>query len=732
MLLIELAVVGGGTALWRKLRQRKKAGAAPPAGKKPPASFNGKNLLRDLANAVTGKERQQLQLSLESDEQTSIARQKKEQNQRKLALSGGALGLALLGVASPLFYLLGSVAVLYLARYLFQALWQDLKRGRFISVYLVSAVLVVGSIATGQLVLAALGGILSGFMVSLIKNAEDNSEKHLIDVFARPGLVWLEKNGVETQVEFDTLQKNDVVVVHAGEIIPVDGVIKSGSASIDQRLLTGESQPVERSEGECVYAATLVLAGRVSIVVETAGEETVAANIGQVLNNTKSYKDHLMLRGKKIADRLLPVELAIGALTFGLLGPVPALAVLWSGLGYRMIIFGPMSVLNYLQILSRQGILIKDGRVLESLRRVDTVVFDKTGTLTLEQPSINKVHKLADYDENQILRYAASAEHRQTHPVARAIIDKAGKQGLTLAVPEDTSYELGYGIKVQVEQKLVRVGSIRFMRREGLAVFERLDELQRQTEAQGHSLIYVGIDDAIAGVLELQPTVRPEARRLVTYLKQRGLSTTIISGDHEQPTRAIAKQLGIDRYFAETLPEHKADLIKQLRAEGKFVCFIGDGINDAIALKSAHISISLKGASSAATDTAQIVFMDGTLAPLARLFQITDQFERTMRNNFLISIVPGVVNIGGVYLLQFGMATSMGIFYGFTAAGLTNTVLPPSAQPTSSRCLNRSSKNSAGPNHYYLELWHRRDSQDIVVRCRPGGRRLLQTPFACR
>lgn len=173
-----------------------------------------------------------------------------------------------------------------------------------------------GMIAAGKLVLAAIAGLMGGVLVKLIRKAEDSSQKQLIDVFSgHPNHIWLEKDGVEIQVSFESVQQNDVVVVNAGEIIPVDGVIKAGSASIDQHILTGESQPVDRGAGGKVFAATLVLAGRISIQVETSGEKTVAANIGQVLNNTSSYKDNLMLRGKKIADRLLPVELSTSLIT---------------------------------------------------------------------------------------------------------------------------------------------------------------------------------------------------------------------------------------------------------------------------------------------------------------------------------------------------------------------------------------------------------------------------------
>ena len=673
-MLIELAILGGGVALWQSLTSKTKP-CSPKKNKQQPA-VDGKKLVYDLKNAIWGDERQQLTLSIDPDMQAKIDQQKKQEN-RQLVLSTGALGLAFLGTVSPVFYLLGSAMVFYLGRNIFQMMLRDFKQKHFISIYPVSVIVMTGMMVSGQLILAAITGILGNFIVKLIQKAEDSSQKHLIDVFSGPpGQVWLEKDGVEIQVPFESVQKNDVIVVHAGEIIPVDGIIQTGSASIDQHILTGESQPVDKIVGDKVFAATLMLVGRVSILVETAGEETVAANIGHVLNNTKSYKDQLMLRSKKMTETFLPIELGIGAITLGLLGPVSAMAILWSGLGYRMMIYGPLSVLNYLQILSRHGILVKDGRVLESLHKVDTVVFDKTGTLTLEKPSIGTIHLLADYDENQILSYAASAEYRQSHPIAKAIIDKACEQGITPSKPEASRYEVGHGIKVQVEQKFVRVGSARFMQREGLVLPEQLDALQQQMEELGHSLIYVGIDNIVAGVLEILPNIRPEAHQLIENLRQRGLSTYIISGDHEQPTRNIAKQLGVDHYFAETLPEHKANLIKKLRDDGKFVCFIGDGINDTIALKSAQISISLKGASTAATDTAQIIFMDGSLNPLNRLFQFTDEFEHTMRNNFLISILPGAINITGVYLLHFGIAASMGLFYTGTTAGLVNTVLP--------------------------------------------------------
>lgn len=677
-MLFEIALVGGSATLWQKSKRKKNnliQSLAKQESQK--STFNSGKLVQDLVSAIFGDERQQLQMKLDPKLQIELEARKKEEN-RKLILSSGAMGVAALGTLSPVFYILGSAAVIYLIRPLLSIVYQDFKQGHFVSVQLVTLILIGGMIATGHLILSAAAGFMGGLLVKLIRKAEDSSQRQLVNIFAEhPNQVWLDKGGVEVQVAFKSLKKDDIVVVNAGEIIPVDGLIQSGSASVDQRILTGESQPVDKEIGDPVFAATLVLAGRISIRVETAGEETVAANIGHVLNNTQNYKDNLMLRGKKIADRLLPVEVGIAALTFGMLGTVPAIAVLWSGLGARMTIYGPISVLNYMQLLARQGILVKDGRVLESLREVDTVVFDKTGTLTHEQPSISDIYVLTYvYDQDQILYAAACAEHRQTHPVARAILDKAVSRGMTLAVPDNVRYEVGYGISVYMGDQLIRVGSARFMEKENLVLPELINDLQQQANEHGHSLIYVSINNTVAGILEMSPSIRPEVPALIQTLKKRGITTYIISGDHEQPTRNIALQLGIDHYFAEILPENKAVLINGLREEGKFVCFIGDGINDTIALKSAHISISLKGASSAATDTAQIIFMDGTLNPLTNLLYFSDEFEHTMHNNLLLSVVPGVLNIAGVYLLHFGIAASMGLFYTGTATGLINTVLP--------------------------------------------------------
>ncbi|XCN74098.1 MAG: heavy metal translocating P-type ATPase [Candidatus Electrothrix aestuarii] len=594
-----------------------------------------------------------------------------------MAVSAGTVAMALLGSFSPLFTLLAAAGVLYLSKSSFRFALRDIKARRYFSSFVVGAILLIGMLISGHVILSALAALLGDFLIKIIERAENNAKKQLVNVFGTPpSKVWLKKDGVEVQVDFTSIEVGDIVVISAGEVIPVDGKIQEGIATVDQHILTGESQPVEKEKGDKVFAATLMLTGRICIMVETAGQDTVAAKIGDILNSTQEYKNKLIARGQEIADTCLHVEMGISVTTLLLLGLGPALTILWSGLGATMMILSPISVLNYLQIISRHGILIKDGRVLESLHKVDTVIFDKTGTLTLEQPEVGKIHCFGEWDEKAILFNAAAAEHRQVHPIAKAILEKAAELDIQPPDLEDARYEIGYGIKVTVNGRVIQVGSARFMEREGVTLPNAAQDIRREAEDEGFSLIYVGINGQLGGILEMHPCIRPEAFEVIQYLKKRGVRLYIISGDHEHPTRRMAEQLGIDNYFAEVLPENKAEHVKILTEQGRFVCFIGDGINDSIALKSAQVSVSLQGASTAATDTAQIIFMDGTLKHLMRLFQLVDEFEKTIENNLLSSIIPGFFCIGSVYFLHIGVAAGMGLFYTGAAVGLTNTFLP--------------------------------------------------------
>jgi heavy metal translocating P-type ATPase len=610
----------------------------------------------------------------DGDNQAKASEKKLDRN---INLSIGLMGLALIGTwfYAPLLPI-AAAGALYLFYPLCHKFYQELKKGR-ITTELLEIIGITSFLITGYIFLGTLITFFGLLNMKLLARTEDHSQGQLIDVFSQKRQsVWVRREGMEVEIPLKAVQKQDIVVVNAGEIIPVDGIITEGLATIDQHSLTGESQPVEKEVGAQVLATTLVLAGRILIQVEKTGTHTNAAKIGHILQQTQAFKENLRLRGKQTADRFVAPTLLASGLTLPLLGSNAAMAILWSGFGYNMQILGPISVLNFLHMMAKNGLLIKDGRSLEMLQQIDTVVFDKTGTLTLEQPQLCHLYPQKPFNEETLLTYAAAAEYRQTHPIAKAILTAAEQRGLDLPVIEEAAYQVGYGIEVKIETTIVQVGSARFMQQQGIHLPTEIQDLKTQCDANGHSLVYVALNKNLAGALELQPSIRPEAKEIIHYLKAQGISLYIISGDHEQPTRRLAQQLDIEHYFAETLPDKKAQLIAKLRASGKFVAFIGDGINDAIALKQANVSISLRGASTAATDTAQIILMDGNLNKLKSLFEIAKAFEANMRTNYLTSMVPGVICLGGVFLFHMGVVGGLIVYYTAKLVGLTNTMLP--------------------------------------------------------
>ncbi len=596
---------------------------------------------------------------------------------RRINLSIGAMGLAAAGCLfyAPLLRLAGASS-LYIFFPVFQELSKNLRKGR-ITTELLEIVSLISFLVSGYVFLAAFVSFLALLNFKLLKRTEEHSHDQLIESFSQKRhSLWVMKDGTEVEIPLAAVRKQDIVVVNAGEIIPVDGTVTEGLASVDQQSLTGECQPIEIGPGDKVFATTVVLAGRLLIRAEQTGCDTNAAQIGHILEHTQLYKDSVRLRGKHIADGFIAPTLCVSCLTLALLGANAAMAILWSGFGYNMKLYGPITVLNFLHILAKNGILIKDGRSLEMLQQIDTVVFDKTGTLTVEQPQLASIYPIPPFDEETLLAYAAAAERRQSHPIARAIWTAAQQRGLELPIVEDAAYRIGYGIEVNLDRRLIRVGSSRFMQQQGIPLEDRVRRFQQQSDAKGSSLVYVAVDDNLAGILELEPCIRPEAKRIVDYLKAEGVGIYVISGDHEEPTRRLAEQLGIENYFFETLPAEKAKLIADLRDNGRFVGYIGDGINDAIALKQANVSMSLRGASTAATDTAQIILMDGDLDKLESLFEISKNFEKDMQTNYLNSIIPGVITLSGVILLNMGLAGSMLVYFSSKLIGLMHCMLP--------------------------------------------------------
>jgi Cu2+-exporting ATPase len=572
-----------------------------------------------------------------------------------------------------------------------------LEEEKRLGVDALDAVVVAGCLCTLSIFPGAVCCWCLSFGRTLVRKTRDASQKTLSDAFGKqPRFVRLCRDGAEVEVPTEVLREADVIAAHTGDIVAVDGYVIEGLAVIDQHMLTGESTPAEKGVGDKVFASTVLVGGRILVSVERSGQETASARINQILRDTAGYKLSSQHKGERLADRAVIPTLVAGALGMVTMGPTGAVAVLNSDLGTGIRMAAPLAMLSSLTLCAHKGILVKDGRALEQMSRIDTVLFDKTGTLTRERPEVGRIFTANGHSSARVLQLAAAAERRFHHPIALAILHRAQELRLPLAPTDNMAYKVGLGITVEVEGQTIRLGSKRFMDLEGIPLTAEIQERLAQVHEDGSTVVLVAVDSQIGGAIELQAAIRPEAAQIIRGLRRRGIKhIAIISGDHDAPTRKLAESLNMDCYFAQVLPADKASTVERLQREGRKVCFVGDGINDSIALKKADVSISLRGASTIATDTAQIVFLEGGLTRLCELRDIARDLDRNVNRSWSMIVAPNVSNVIGVFTMGFGIMASVLTNNVSALAALANGLLPlrklsqqPSHRISSTRILD--------------------------------------------
>lgn len=659
------------------------------------------NSLTDSRSNIMARAGQKLVKTIDTH---SIQKALGDSNQSQKLGIGIALSSLGFSGAGALFYsplaILSIPGILYITWLTFLKAWRSVSQKRRITIDVMSTANRSLLLLTGNWFFASLSAcmfVLNRYLLGIVKG---NSKRKLIDVFRNQSrFCWMEIDGVDTQVPIDRLETGDVIVVNAGEIILVDGHIRSGMAAVDQHILTGEAQPVDKMPGDPVFAMTILLTGRIYVEVLHAGEETTAAQISLLLAKAVDSKTDMQLWVENFTDKSVTPYMGISLLALPILGPSAAIAIMQSHFKYKGTITTSLSILSYLQIALQSDIFVKDGRTFELLNRVDTVIFDKTGTLTYEQFHVGQVHKYANVSEDQVLLWAAAAESKQTHPIARAILQEAMNRQIDIPIVKESAYRIGYGLCVQISESVVHVGSERFMASEKIRLDDEMVALQNDCHRLGRSLVFVAVNRQIVGMIELRPTVRPEARMIIQGLRQLGIrSIYIISGDHEVPTRHLAQELRLDGYYAERLPAQKAQLIDELQDQGHTVCFIGDGINDAIALKKAAVSVSLRGASTVATDTAHVVLLDQSLLQLCTLFELARSLNTNMKLTLSTIILPSAVTLGGIIFWGFGLTSAfllpqLGLLTGVA------TALSPLILHRKRRAVPQAHPNSLLPQH---------------------------------
>lgn len=598
-----------------------------------------------------------------------------------------ALGIATMGVLvpGPTLSLLSLVFILYAAYPVLKKAEHALRNRRLNNDVLVSSFVTLGLLLHYRFITSLSLWIYSWATV-ILEKAQRQTQHNFAQVLQHipQAKVWILKENVEFEILFERVEIGDVLILTTGQTVPMDGIIISGMATVDQHLLMGESRPVEKMVGETVFAATTLITGKIWVRVEKIGAQTALAQVAALLNQTVDFQTHFQLKGQQWADQIALPILILSALIFPFYGPAAALVAINTGFGNRIRLLAPLATLNYLNALFQQGILIKDGRALELLREIDTLLFDKTGTLTYQHPQVGRILAADPYSSTEVLRFAAIAEHKINHPVAKAILDRAEMADLDLPVADGSHYEFGYGIQFQLAHQQVQVGSVRLMEKQGFTVPDLFQAAILDIHQQGNSVILVAVEQQVVGLLEIQTTVRPEAQQLMKNLRSLGIQQIlIVSGDHEQPTRKLAHDLGIDGYYHSKLPAEKAELVSQLQQQGRTVGFVGDGLNDTLAMKQAHVSISLTGASSIATDVAQVLLLEGNLARLPGLFQLSGELYHNIQRSLTLIITSSVLNLGALFTIQMGLVGSVILKDGFFLVALGNAMLPalPKSQP---------------------------------------------------
>ena len=477
------------------------------------------------------------------------------------------------------------------------------------------------------------------------------------------------------------LRPGDVLAVRGPQRLPVDGTIVRGEALVNQQTMTGEALPVERAAGDTLFAGTVVEHGEVELRVDRAGLDTAIGRIVAVIDAAAGEKSDIQRFAERLADRDVRRTLALGGLGALFSRSLDAgIAILVADYGTAARVGIPAAIVTSVRRASREGILVKGPRPLEALARVDTVVFDKTGPLTSGTPRMTRlVRYRAVADEDLLLRLAAGAERGFRHPVARAIAAAAAARRLEPAPVTRTHASHGFGVDVDVDGRRVLVGSRRFME------VQRVDlEAAAREEAAAHavgaSATFVAVDGRLAGLLVLEDALRAEARDAVLALRARRMRNVImLSGDHAEPTRVIAEMLGVRHYYAEMLPEGKAELIRALKAEGRTVAMVGDGANDALALNEADVGIAVPGGAELAVEAADVVILRGGLDRVVRALDLARESIEAIRRTLGVA---ARANLGVVGLASLGFArpgVSIVLSHGTTvAAAALNAAWPGS------------------------------------------------------
>jgi len=521
-------------------------------------------------------------------------------------------------------------------------------RNRTVTSHALMTLGILGALSIGQYAAAAVIVFFMRFADFLEGFTTERSRQAIKELLKlTPETARVEREGREVEVPAEEVRKGEVVLVKPGERIPVDGRVLAGHASANQAPITGESIPVEKGVGDPVFAATICERGVLRVQTERVGAETTFGRILRLVEEAEATKAPVQRFADRFTAYYIPVVLAAAGVTY-LLGrnPSAAVAVVLVACSCAIAMATPTVVLASVGRAARRGIIVKGGRYLEALAKVDTVIMDKTGTVTFGAPRVTEIVSLNDLPEVELVARAATAERYSEHPVATAVLMEARARGLTVATPDGFGVLPGEGVVARLGEGELACGNERLMERRGVKVSLSALDAVRTLEAQGRTVVYVAEGSALVGLIAVADTLRPEVSETLGRLRTLGIRRfLLLTGDNERVARALAAELGV-QHRAECLPEEKIEVVKQLQSEGSVVAMVGDGINDAPALAQADVGIAMGAAGTdAAIEASHVALMrdDWHLVPEA--VQIGRRAVRTIKQNLWFTAAYNFVGI---------------------------------------------------------------------------------------
>ncbi len=589
---------------------------------------------------------------------------------RWLALGvGGALALAGSWLAVPFLLAAGGPV--------FRRALTSLSRDRRLNVDVLDSGALLLTLLGGHLVTAAavIGMVEGGEWMRDVTAAR--SRRALAGLIAdRDAVVTRVVGADRVPTRVADLRPGDVVALAPGDHVPVDGVVRSGVATVDERFLTGEPLPVRRSRGDRVFAMTVVAEGELQVVAGTDLEHSRAGRIVDFLERAPIGDTRMSDHVRRIGDRFVLPVLGLGAAVLAATGsPSRTASVITFDLVTGVRVSAPTTMLASLTAAARDGVLIKGAAALEALAGVDAIVFDKTGTLTAGRPRIVGVHPLGDLGPDELLTIAASADHSIRHPLAVALCAEAAARGLAPAPPLERRYRVGLGVEARLDGGATYlVGNRLLMRRHGV----RLASLPSHLDPYGDaSRVWIARPPRCLGAVLMRDVQRRRARQVVDDLRARGVRhLVLLSGDGEGAARHIADALGLDEWRARATPEGKARAVRELRRRGFRVAVIGDGINDSLAFTRADVGVAMGHGSDVASSTAQVVLIDDDLTLLPRALDRAREAVRLMRQNLAVIAAPNLLGLIVALLVPMSPAVAGVLSNGSTILAALNGLRP--------------------------------------------------------